>query len=109
MSDGIWVRYTELARVNTQLATIVQELNDAASRTNDLEAAIGTPYGKRELRQKVGDFESRWDDKRKELAWDIDRVQKHVQGVLDGLEEWDAQTAASMEVDVTDEHAARPV
>ena len=109
MSDGIWVKYTELSRVNDQLKSIVQELAEAASRSDAVEAAIGNPYQKTQLRRKVGDFESRWDDKRKELATDIDRVQKHVQGVLDGLQEWDSQTAASMEVDVTAEHDARPV
>jgi len=101
MAEGIWVKYDELSRVNDQLKSIVEELNEAASRTDAVEEAVGTPYGKNRLRQRVHDFEGRWDDKRKELSGDIDKVQKHVQGVLDGLKDWDQQTASEMEVDVT--------
>jgi len=110
MADGIWVKYDELNRVNEQLKSIVEELNGAASRTDAVEEAIGTPYGKSRLRQRVHDFEGRWNDKRKELSTDIDKVQKHVQGVLDGLKDWDEKTASQMEVDVTGaDTTARPV
>lgn len=109
MTDGIWVRYTELSEVNDQLKSIVQELTDAASRTAAVQEAIGSPYGKTKLGRRVHDFESRWDDKRTELSTDIDKVQKHVQGVLDGLRDWDAETASQMEIDVTGAQSeARP-
>lgn len=109
MADGIWVRYTELSEVNDQLKSIVQELTDAASRTAAVQEAIGSPYGKTGLGRRVHDFESRWDDKRNELSADIDKVQKHVQGVLDGLRDWDVETASQMEIDVTGEQSeARP-
>lgn len=110
MADGIWVRYTELSEVNEQLRSIVQELNDAGSRTDAVQDAIGSPYGRTTLRSRVHDFEGRWDDKRKELSTDIDKVQKHVQGVLDGLRDWDAETASQMDIDVTGAHTeGRPV
>lgn len=99
--DGIWVKYDELSRVNDQLKAIVEELEQAASRTGDLEDAVGTPYGKTRLRSRVHDFEGRWDDKRKDLRSEIDKVQQHVQGVLDGLRDWDTDTASQMEIDVT--------
>ncbi len=99
--DGIWVKYDELSRMNDQLKAIVEELEQAASRTDAVEQAVGTPYGKNRLRSRVHDFEGRWDDKRKDLSAEIDKVQKHVQGVLDGLKDWDQKTASQMEIDVT--------
>ncbi|MBO9625078.1 MAG: hypothetical protein J7484_01735 [Microbacterium sp.] len=99
--DGIWVKYDELSRMNDQLKAIVEELEQAASRTDAVQDAIGIPYGKARLRQRVHDFEGRWDDKRKDLKSEIDKVQKHVQGVLDGLKDWDQKTASKMEIDVT--------
>lgn len=108
MAEAIWIKYDELSRVSDQLKVIVEELEQAAQRTDAVEAAIGTPYSKHRLRQRVHDFEGRWDDKRKELAADIDKVQKHVQGVLDGVSDWDAKTASQMDVDVTGSNGSRP-
>ncbi len=101
MADAIWIKYTELEAVNGKLKDIVSELNDAGSRTDELCEAIGTPFYDGRLRDKADDFESRWDDKRKHLASDIDKVQKHVQGVLDGCKKWDEETAKHLEVDAT--------
>jgi len=110
MADEIWIKYDQLARVSEQLKSIVEELQQAASRSDELQSAIGTPYGKNRLSQRVHDFEGRWDDKRTALASEIDKVQKHVQGVLDGVEKWDTDTAAQMEVDVAaNEPRARAV
>lgn len=101
MSDRIWIKYDELQAVSTQLLTIVEELESAHKSSDTLKDAIGSPYGRRSLQDKAGDFEKRWNDRRKDLARDIKKVQEHVQGVLDGVQEWDTQTAASLEVDVT--------
>ncbi|MFE6735286.1 hypothetical protein [Microbacterium sp. NPDC057650] len=107
MADGIWVKYTELSHINDQLKSIVSELEEAGERTDAVEEAVGSPYGLTRLRDRVHDFEGRWNDKRKELMTDIDKVQQHVQGVLDGLEKWDDETASKMEIDVTAENAPR--
>lgn len=101
MSDRIWIKYHELQAVSAQLLTIIDELESAHKSSDVLKDAIGAPYGRTELRNKAGDFESRWNDRRKDLARDIKRVQEHVQGVLDGVKDWDAQTAANLDVDVT--------
>lgn len=103
------MHYTELEQVNDKLKEIVTELDEASSRTDDLEDAIGNPFGKSALRKKAGDFESRWDDKRRDLSRDIAKVQQHVQGIVDGLKNWDADTAKQFEVDVSGENAPRPV
>ena len=94
MGDGVLVKYTELDELNAKLKDIVAELEGAADRADTLEDAIGDPYGKNTLREAVEDFEDRWNNKRKNLAADIKKVQEHVQGVLEGFEQWDAETAA---------------
>lgn len=94
MGDGVLVKYTELDELNTKLKDIVAELEGAADRADALEDAIGDPYGKNRLREAVEGFEDRWNNKRKNLAADIKKVQEHVQGVLEGFERWDAETAA---------------
>ncbi|MBS1698801.1 MAG: flagellar protein FlgN [Actinobacteria bacterium] len=107
MSDGIWIKYDELSAVNEKLKSIVSELDDAGSKTDAVQDAIGYPFGRDALRRKAGDFESRWDSKRSDLSRDIKKVQEHVQGVLDGCAKWDEETAKGMEVDATGEHGSR--
>lgn len=83
--------------LNTQLLNIIDELEQASSRGEDLQTAIGSPYGDSRLREEVGEFESRWSDKRAELAESLKKIQEHVEGVLDGFEAGDTEMATSME------------
>lgn len=92
----VLIKFEDLGTLNDYLKTIVAELEGAKSRADDLEAAIGDPFGRNELREAVEDFEDRWDDKRSELSADIKKVQEHVQGVLDGFKDWDVETANGM-------------
>lgn len=94
MGDGVLVRYAELNEVNAKLKDIVAELEGAGDRADVLEDAIGDPFGKDRLRETVEDFEDRWNNKRKNLAADIKKVQEHVQGVLEGFERWDEESGA---------------
>jgi predicted nucleic acid-binding Zn-ribbon protein len=94
MGDGVLIKYTELDELNTKLKDIVAELDGAADRADVLEDAIGDPYGKNRLREAVEDFEDRWNNKRENLAADIKKVQEHVQGVLEGFEQWDLESSA---------------
>lgn len=96
MAD-VLIRYTQLTELNAQLLAIVEELDGAVGRSEALEAAIGNPYGRGELRDRAQDFETRWDIKRGDLARDMKKVQEHVQGVIDGFSEWDADAAAKFE------------
>lgn len=96
MGNGVLVKYTELDELNSKLIEIVAELEGAADRADVLEDAIGDPYGRNDLREAVEDFEDRWNNKRKNLAADIRKVQEHVQGVVEGFEQWDADTSAGM-------------
>ena len=96
MGDGVLVKYTELDELSTNLIAIVEELEGASGRADTLEHAIGDPFGRNRLREAVEDFEDRWNNKRKNLSTDIAKVQEHVQGVLDGFEAWDSETASGL-------------
>ena len=94
MGDGVLIKYTELEEVNSFLLEILAELEGAEDRADQLEDAIGDPYGRNDLREAVEDFEDRWNNKRNDLTRGTKKVQEHVQGVLDGFLEWDQGTAS---------------
>ncbi|MFJ6679780.1 hypothetical protein ACIQLK_11770 [Microbacterium sp. NPDC091382] len=101
MTDAVWINFSTLERTSTQLRNIVGELEDAGDLADELTGAIGHPYGKNALSNKVSDFESRWDDRRRDLIRDVTKIQEHVQGVLDGFSDWDAETASQMDIDAS--------
>ncbi|MGF3057208.1 hypothetical protein [Microbacterium sp. YY-01] len=103
MGDGILIRYDDLKAVNEQLLRVIDELDGARSARKELQSAIDFPLDQGKLRNRAGDFEKQWDDRRSSLTDEIKKVQEHVQGVLDGVEEWDVETAAQLEIDVTAE------
>ncbi|WP_065569770.1 hypothetical protein [Microbacterium oleivorans] len=109
MTDAVWINFSTLERTSTQLRNIIGELEDAGGLADELAGAIGRPYGKGALADKVGDFESRWDDRRKDLVRDVTKIQEHVQGVLDGFSDWDSETASQMDIDASgNTDATRP-
>lgn len=97
MSDDVLIHFSDLGELHEKLKQIVSELENAGSRADALEDAIGDPYGKNDLREAVEDFEDRWNNRREDLAKDIKKLEEHVKGVLDGFTDWDTETAASME------------
>lgn len=98
MTDVV-VSYRELAELDAKLQSITAELQQAESRADVLEDAIGDPFGRNDLREAVEDFEDRWNNRRANLAEDIAGVQEHVHGVLEGFRAWDRETAAGFEQD----------
>lgn len=92
MAD-VKIKIETLARISTQLEAIVSEFENATDNSEALEADIGNPFGKSELREKAQDFEERWDDKRSDLKDSLEDVHKHVKGVVEGFENWDSETA----------------
>ena len=92
MAD-VKIKIETLSRIQTQLNAIVDEFENATGNSEALEAAIGNPYGRGELRDKAQDFEERWDDKRDDLKESLEDLRKHVKGVVDGFENWDSETA----------------
>jgi len=87
------IKIETLSRIATQLDSIVSEFENATSQSEELEADIGNPYGRGDLRDKAQDFEERWDDKRDELKDSLKELHEHVKGVVDGFENWDSETA----------------
>lgn len=92
MAD-VKIKIETLSRIATQLDSIVNEFENATSQSEALEADIGNPYGRGDLRDKAQDFEERWDDKRDELKDSLKELHEHVKGVVDGFENWDSETA----------------
>ena len=95
--DDVLITFDELLALRQQLDTIIVELEGAGDRSNELESAIGRPYGRGELRDRAGDFESRWNDKRVDLVRDMTKVRDHVQGVLEGFAKFDEEAALQLE------------
>lgn len=99
--DAVWINYATLQRTSGQLGRIIAELEDARGLSDQLRDAIGSPYGHGALRDRAGDFESRWDNRRGDLIRDITKIHEHVAGVLEGFADWDAETASQMDVDAS--------
>ncbi|UFU03364.1 hypothetical protein LQF12_01765 [Ruania suaedae] len=98
MAD-IYISLDELREVSTQLGDIVAEFENATSNSEALEAAIGTPFDEGKLRSEAREFEERWDDKRNDLKDALAKVQEHVDGVIEGVEQWDTETAIALEAE----------
>ncbi|MDF2574194.1 MAG: flagellar protein FlgN [Agromyces sp.] len=99
MSDGVLIPYEVLNELNGSLKQIIVEFEKAGSRSNDLEQAIATPYGRSSLRDEADRFEGDWDDKRETLKQDIEEIQKHVEEVGTAWSNWDTEASASLSVD----------
>lgn len=95
MAD-VYIKLDELETVVTQLESIINEFDNAQKNSEALEAAIGKPFGRGELRDKAENFESRWDDKRGELKDALTDVKDHVKGVVETVQDWDAGTAIAL-------------
>ncbi len=92
MAD-ILIKISELETVKRSLDSIVEEFENATDSSEDLEADIGDPFDRSDLRDKACDFEERWDDKRGDLKESLKKVSEHIKGVIDGFENWDSETA----------------
>jgi chromosome segregation ATPase len=93
----IYIKLDQLNEVKTSLTSIVEEFENATERSEELEAAIGQPFMRYELRSKARDFEERWDNKRDDLKESLQSVLEHVDGVITNVEEWDTETAIGLE------------
>lgn len=96
MAD-VSIKIAELDTVATSLSKIVEEFEQASSRADKLEDAIGDPFGRNDLREAAEDFEDRWNNKRDELKDALQDIQEHVKGVVDGFQNWDSETALAFE------------
>ena len=91
--------YIDLGQLNTvkdELSKITKEFEDAEDRADDLEDAIGDPYGRNELREAAEDFEDRWNHEADELKDSLNDVLEHIKGVIENVEKWDTDTAIQL-------------
>ncbi len=98
MAD-VYIKLEQLEQVVTNLEDIISDFDNATSLSEELEAAIGDPFGESKLREEAQEFEERWDDKRKQLNDGLKGVKDHVKGVVDGVQDWDAETAIALSGD----------
>lgn len=96
MAD-IYISLSELEIMSAQLKSIITEFENAEDRADELEEAIGDPFGRNDLREKAEDFEDRWNLKRDELQEGLSDIQKHLDGVIKGVSEADAKMAIELE------------
>ena len=99
MGDGVQIPYEVLNELNGSLKQIMVEFSNAKTGSNALEAAIGRPLGRSELRDEADRFEGEWDDKRETLRQDIEEVQKHVEEVGKAWVDWDTEASSQLSVD----------
>ena len=98
MAD-VYIKLEQLEQVVTSLEEIISDFDNATSLSEALEAAIGDPFGESKLREEAQEFEERWDDKRTQLNDGLKGVKDHVKGVVDGVQDWDAETAIALSGD----------
>lgn len=87
----------QLRTAKTGLTASIEAFESASATNDALESAVGKPDGRSELRNKVSDFESDWKSNRSKLQKNLDEILTQLTGIIDGWEEWDAETASGME------------
>ena len=92
MAD-VFIKIDVLDQTVKKLESIIDEFDHAVGNADELEGAIGNPFGRGSLRSKADDFEQRWDMKRSDLKDELSGVRDHMKGIVDGVKDWDAQTA----------------
>jgi len=93
---GVKVSYDRLGELYTNLLAISTEFDEASNRRSDLQSDVDRPYGRGELRDLAGDFESQWDDRRNKLNEGLKKVSEHTKAILDGFGDFDTEAAAEM-------------
>ena len=90
----------DLERLQTAregLAAAIAEFEEASKINTGLEKDIGRPDDRTALRDKASDFESKWDGKRGKLSENLSNIHEQLSSIVDGWQEWDAETAADIE------------
>lgn len=94
---GVKVKFDELQQLVTQLRSVVDEFEHAGSRRRELQGAVGRPYGENQLHDAADDFEGRWDDRRKNLMENCKGLADHVDDVVQGFKDFDADAASKFD------------
>ena len=97
MGTGVKVNYSELEPLTAALDDIIEEFDRAGARRDALRDGVARPYGMSDLYDAADNFEGRWDDRRKRLMGNCQKVRDHAQTVIDGFQEFDSEASASFE------------
>ncbi len=86
-----------LTSARTSLGSAIDRFTTASSFNNDLERAVANPDDRDELRRKVGDFESDWNDRREDLTAMLTEIHGGLDTIITEWDRWDTETAAELE------------
>ncbi|SFS03406.1 hypothetical protein SAMN04487783_0745 [Agrococcus baldri] len=79
------------------LTLTINEFENAGDTNNQLESDIGSPDGRRSLRDKAGEFESKWNDKRGKLTDNLTAIDESLRGLIETWTNWDRDTAGYLQ------------
>jgi cytochrome c556 len=82
-----------LRTLATDLASIVDELENADDNASDAAEATGHD----ELRERVNDFADKWRIKREEMIGDVKKLSEIMTQIVDTFTEVDAELAKALE------------
>lgn len=88
-----------LRELHRGLTITIDEFEHAADTNDQLEQSIGTPDRRHALKDKAHDFEGKWNDKREKLTDNLRGIEDSLRAIVEGWEEWDAETATYFEDD----------
>lgn len=95
--ERMLVPISDLQTTSEKLTAIVAELESAAAKQDDVENAVGRPYGDWRLKDRCHDFEGSWNDSRDKLLTKLKEVADRVKGTVDEVTSLDTEMATSME------------
>ncbi|MGX1703111.1 hypothetical protein [Microbacterium sp. NPDC055357] len=102
----IYLNMQELDEVVANLDASIAEFDEATTVSGGIQEAIGRPDGRGSLRGRAADFENDWNNTRDDLKENLDQIRKHLQDVIDGWRNWDAEAAAAMQSNGADNDPA---
>ena len=101
MTD-VYLNTQELDEVVANLDVSIAEFDEATSVSSGMQDAVGRPDDRGSLRGRLADFENDWNNTRDDLKEQLEQIRQHLQDIIDGWREWDAEAAAAMQSDAPD-------
>lgn len=96
--DDVGIPFESMKELETAVRDAISEFDSARNNSDALQQAIGTPFGRTELRSEVDRFEGAWDDKRETLKRKLEELLERVAGTASAWEELDAELSAAVDV-----------
>jgi hypothetical protein len=96
--DDIDIPMSSMSDLERALADTIAEFESATGNSEALEAAIGNPLGRGELRAEAQRFEEAWDDKRDTLREHLQTLLERVQSTREAWQQLDTELANATQV-----------